>query len=143
MSTVRPSVIVALWSLAFAIASAQAGDLGPEPASSSWLELHSNLNLSPPELEAIYSPEEIAELINRDIEEVRVEGARLEAATDPVVAPIPEGLEAVIWSVPNPAQAWHIFMPVPSDAIDSLTVRLDAEHSQPTALPARDPAMFP
>lgn len=145
MSTACPRVIASLSAFALtAGAAAFAADVG---SASSPVDLRIALDLSPPAIAEIYSPEQIAELLNRplrDMEEVRVESARLEAESESDAPVIPEGLEAVIWSVPNPAQAWHIFMPITADQVNPFSAALDSVvYSQPTALPTRDPAMFP
>lgn len=148
MSTVRQCHMIALlWSLILGTVAAQAAGVGAAPGAASPSDLKLALDLRPPALDEIYSPQQIAELLNRplsDIEEVRVEGVRLEAISNADPAAVPAGLEALFWSIPNPAQAWRIFMPISTDRENPFADDVGSVvYSQPTALPARDPAMFP
>jgi hypothetical protein len=90
---------------------------------SAFNEGHITLDLRPPDLDDLYTPEQIERLLSRtfhedadaNMEEVQVEGERPGTSPVPATPDIPGGLVAVFWAVANPLQAWRILAPVPSD----------------------------
>lgn len=148
MSIVRHlPAMASLWALSLVVTEARAVEAGAVATGAASIHLQTTLDLRPPNLDEIYSPAQIAALLNMpfsEIEEVHVEAVRLESVADSPTPAIPEGLGAVFWSVPNATQAWRILMPVTSDQVDSFSENLDSVvYSQPTALPMRDPTLFP
>jgi len=72
-----------------------------------------SLNLTPPDVRTIVSPQELQEpLPTQEQQAQESESATVEVQSDPDTPDVPGGFGALWWALRHPTQAWRIFTPV-------------------------------
>lgn len=123
--------------VAMAMSGPIAAEEPPEPAAAddSVAEKSQPLDLRPPDVTKLYTPEQIKAMLARardDAEPVEVESTR---EPPPTVTPyVWRAIAAPFWALLHPTQAWRIFAPLPPDQTRGLDVKPDA--TDPYAQPA-------
>ncbi len=126
--------------IALGCADARAED---EAAPATPAESTKPLDLRPPDITALYTRQQLdqllAKLARENIEEVEVEAARVPPPTfTPRVWP---AIAAPFWALLHPTQSWRIFAPIPPDqARDIGNKQADTEGLlEPIGVPPGDP----
>ena len=129
MCSFKPQQVLILAAVAMTMDAVVADDEVPAPAASglSAEDKPKPLDLRPPDVAKLYTPEQIKAMLARardDAEPVEVESTR---EPPPTVTPyVWRAIAAPFWALLHPTQAWRIFAPLPPDQARGLDVKPDA-----------------
>ncbi len=113
-------VVAGAWTADRGLASEPAQDRQNRAALQNAPATSKRLDLRTPKITGLFSPATIDRLLRTTsdpdtIEEVEVEGRRLQLQVTPNTPTIPGGILAPLWALAHPTQAWRILLPLPPD----------------------------